>query len=430
MRYDKIDSQLFINNRESFAQQMKPNSVAIFHSNDIMPKSADGTMPFIQHSDMFYLTGVDQEESILVIFPDAKEEQYKEMLFVKETSDLIAIWEGHKLSKSEATEVSGIQSVYWNHQFDGMLRQVIFEAEHIYLPTNEHLRAGPLAVIETQADRFLKRCKELFPLHEYERAAPILHKIRAIKSPLEVAMIQEACTITEKGLRRLLDFVRPGVWEYEIEAELSHEFIRNRSRGFAYDPIIASGFSSCVLHYVSNNQQCKDGDILLMDFGAEYGNYSSDLTRCLPVNGRFSDRQKAVYTAVLNSMKFAKTLLVPGNNLADYTKEVAQFIESELITLGLLDKTDVKNQDPKNPLYRRYFMHGISHHLGLDVHDYGNKYHKFESGMVFTCEPGIYIREESLGIRLENDLVITDQGPVDLMANIPLEVEEIEDLMN
>lgn len=430
MRYDPIDSSLFIENRKRFASQMKPNSVAIFHSNDIMPTSADGTMPFKQHSDIFHLTGVDQEESVLFLFPDAKEDSMKEVLFVRETNEHIAVWEGHKLTKEEATQVSGIETVMWVQSFESVLRTQVFEAEHIYLPTNEHLRAGGLAAIETQIDRFRKRCMEIFPLHEYERAAPIMHRIRAIKSPIEVALIQEACHITEKGFRRLLDFVKPGVWEYEVEAELAHEFLRNRSRGFAYDPIIASGASSCVLHYISNNRQCKDGDLLLMDVGAEYANYSSDMTRCIPVSGRFTDRQKAVYNAVLRTMQAAKAMLLPGNNLTDYTKEVSALVEKELIDLGVLDKHDVAKQDPKNPLYKKYFMHGVSHHLGIDVHDYGNKHHKFEAGMVFTCEPGIYLLDESIGVRLENDILITEHGPVDLMQSIPVEVEEIEELMN
>jgi Xaa-Pro aminopeptidase len=430
MRYQAIDSRLFAENRAHFAQHLRPNSVAVFHSNDILPTSADGTMPFRQHSDIFYLSGIDQEESVLLLFPDNPNESHREVLFVRETSETIAIWEGHKLSKQEATEASGIGTVYWAHEFDSVFRSMVFDAEHIYLNTNEHLRAGGTADVETRDDRFRKSCMAQFPLHRYERSAPILHRLRAVKAPLEVALLQHACDITEKGFRRLLPFVRPGVWEYEIEAELAHEFLRNRSRGFAYDPIIASGASSCVLHYISNDRQCQDGDVLLLDIGAEYANYNADLTRVLPVNGRFSPRQRQVYKAVHRAMQYAISLLVPGNNLTDYTQEVSKFIEQELIGLGLLDKHDVAKQDPKNPLYRKYFMHGVSHHLGLNVHDYGHKRHAFEAGMVFTCEPGIYIREEGIGIRLENDLLITDHGPVDLMRNIPLDIDEIESLMN
>lgn len=430
MRYDPIDSQLFTANRKRFMEHMKPNSIAVFHSNDIYPTSGDGTMPFKQHSDIFYLTGVDQEDSVLLLYPDSPEEGMKEVLFLKETNEHIAIWEGNKLDKEQATNTSGIENVQWVQDFDKAFRTVVFEAEHIYLTTNEHLRAASTAMIETRDDRFRKSCMAQFPLHKYERSAPILHNIRAIKSPLEVALIQEACNITEKGFRRLLDFVKPGVMEYEIEAELSHEFLRNRSKGFAYEPIIASGFSACVLHYLSNNKPCKDGDALLMDIGAEYANYASDMTRVIPVNGKFTELQGKVYDAVHHVMKEAIKMLVPGNNLVDYTAEVGRIMEGQLIDLGLLKKHEVAKQDPKSPLYKKYFMHGVSHHLGVNVHDYGNKFHTFEAGMVFTCEPGIYIREESLGIRLENDILITENGPVDLMSSIPVNREEIEDLMN
>ena len=393
-----------------------------------MPTSADGTMPFRQATDIFYLSGIDQEESILLIYPDAKDESHREILFLRETSEEIEIWEGHKYTREEARQTSGIQAIYWISDFKKIFTTLVFEAEHIYLDTNEHIRAT--VEVETRDLRFLKWCREQYPLHKYERSAPIMHALRAVKSEAEVALIRKACEITEKGFRRLLPFIKPGVMEYEIEAELIHEFIRNRSKGFAYEPIIASGSNACVLHYIENNKPCKDGDILLMDVGAEYANYNSDLTRCVPVNGRFTARQKQVYNAVLRVMKEAKQMLRVGNNWIDYHKEVGKVMEGELIGLGLLDKTDVKNQNPNQPLYKRYFMHGTSHHLGLNVHDYGNKYHVFEAGMVFTCEPGIYIREESLGIRLENDLLITRDGNEDLMATIPLEAEEIEELMN
>ena len=428
MKYHSIDNSLFVGNRERFIKELKPNSIAVFNSNDIMPTNADGTMPFRQNNDLLYLSGVDQEESILVIFPDSINPKHREVLFMKETSEEIAIWEGAKLTKEGATQTSGIQTVYWNSQFEQVFNGMMAEAEHVYLNKNEHLRAS--TKVETRDDRFRTWCRNQYRLHQYERLAPIMNKLRPIKSSIEIDLIQHACNITEKGVRRILDFIKPGVMEYEIEAELMHEFLRNRSRGFAYEPIIASGFNACVLHYIDNNQECKDGDVILMDFGAEYANYASDLTRCFPVNGRFTDRQKDVYNAVLNVMKSATSMLVPGTLHDEYHKEVGKVMESELIGLGLLDKTDVSNQDPNNPLYRKYFMHGTSHHMGLDVHDIENRNRPFEAGMVLTVEPGIYIREESLGIRLENDVLITQNGPDDLMKNIPLEAEEIEDLMN
>jgi len=427
MRYKTIPPQLFVNNRKRFAKELKPGALALFNSNDIMPTSADGTMAFKQQTDFFWLSGVDQEESILLVFPDSKLPEHREILFLRETNEEIAIWEGEKLTKSKAIETSGIQTVYWLSQFKTIFRQLMCECEHVYLSSNEHLRA--VVEVETRDARFVKWCKEAYPLHNYLRVQPIMHKLRAIKSKEEIDLIQEACNITEKGFRRLLNFVKPGVWEYEIEAELIHEFIRNRSKGFAYTPIIASGFNACVLHYIENNKQCKKGDVILLDVAAEYANYASDLTRCLPVSGEFSKRQKDVYNAVLRVMRYASSLLKPGNNIIDYHNAVGKFMEEELIKLKLLSLSDVKKQNPKNPLYKKYFMHGTSHYLGLDVHDYGDRYRKFEAGMVYTCEPGIYIREENLGIRLENDILITKNGNIDLMKNIPIELEEIESLM-
>lgn len=428
MKYAPIPKELFIENRRNLANALLPESLAVFHSNDIMPTNADGTMAFKQNSDLFYLTGADQEESILIICPDARDKKMREILFVKETNEHIATWEGHKLTKQEAQEVSGIQTIYWLSEFEKVFALLAFESENIYLNTNEHTRA--VVEVETRDARFIKYCKEKFPLHNYKRLAPIMHRLRAIKSTWEIFLMKKACQITEKGFRRLLNFVKPGVWEYEIEAELSHEFLRNRSRGFAYTPIIASGKNACVLHYIENNQQCKEGDVILLDVAAEYANYASDLTRCVPVSGRFTQRQKDVYNAVLRVMKAAKIMLVKGNNWDKYHKEVGKMMEIELIGLGLLHKHEVEKQNPDFPLYKKYFMHGTSHFLGLDVHDVGSKYHIFEAGMVFTCEPGIYIPEEGLGIRLENDILITDDGNIDLMENIPIEAEEIEDLMN
>ncbi len=428
MKYLSIDPQLFSENRKRFASTLEPLSIAIFNSNDILPTNADGTMPFRQNSDLFYLSGIDQEESILLIFPDAHDKNHREILFLKETNETIAIWEGHKYTKEEARAASGVKTIYWLNQFNIIFNTLMAEARHVYLNTNEHTRAN--VEIATRDDRFNKWCKEKYPAHTFMRSAPIMHHLRAIKSEQEVKLIQTACDITEKGFRRSLGFIKPGVWEYEIEAEFAHEFLRNRSKGFAYTPIIASGFNACVLHYIENNRQCKDGDVLLMDVAAEYANYASDLTRSVPVSGKFTKRQREVYDAVLRVMKAATGMLVPGNTIDKYHKAVGALMEEELIKLGLLKSADVKAQKPEQPLYKKYFMHGTSHFLGLDVHDVGDKYRPFEPGMVFTCEPGIYIREENLGIRLENDILITNDGPVDLMANIPLEAEEIEDLMN
>ncbi len=428
MRYTKIDSKLFIQNRKQLARLTAPNSIIILHANDILPTNADGVLPFYQNKDLFYLSGIDQEDTMLVMFPDFVEEKFREVLFIKETSELIAIWDGSKLTKEEASKASGIETVYWIHEFDKVVKQLFFEAENIYLNTNEHTRAS--VPILTKERRFVDECKKKYPLHQYHRLAPILSKLRAVKSSIEIDLLQAACNITEQGFRRVLSFVKPGVFEFEIEAEFIHEFVRNRSRGFAYSPIIATGGNACVLHYIDNQDQCQDGDLILFDVGAEYANYNADMTRTIPVNGRYTDRQKAVYNAVLRVMRKAMSLLTPGNNLVDYHEEVGKIMESELIELGLIDRTDVKNQDPKHPLYKKYFMHGTSHHLGLDVHDVGSKYMPFEAGMVFTVEPGIYIREENIGIRLENDVVITSNGVNDLMKTIPIETEEIEELMS
>lgn len=427
MKYTPANPQLYIENRQRFAKKLKPNSLAVFNSNDIMPTSADGTMMFIQNTDIFYLSGIDQEESILVIFPDAKDESNREILFLKETNEHIAVWEGHKYTKQEATATSGIKKIYWMKDFFTVFNALMSQAEYVYLNTNEHTRA--FVEVETRDARFVKFCKERYPLHNYQRSAPIMHELRAIKSKYEVETMQQACNITEKGFRRLLGFVKPGVMEYEIEAELIHEFIRNRSRGFAYGPIIASGASACVLHYTENNKECKAGDVILLDVAAEYGNYASDLTRCIPISGKYTQRQKEVYNAVLRVMRAAIKMLVVGNNFANYNRAVGKLMEEELIGLGLLKANEVANQNPEMPLYKKYFMHGTSHFLGLDVHDVGSFHRTFEAGMVFTCEPGIYIPEEGLGIRLEDDILITESGPVNLMANIPIEADEIEKLM-
>ena len=428
MKYLPIDSSLFVQNRQRFAAELKSNAIAVLNANDVMPTSADGVRSFIQNTDFFYLSGIDEEESILVIFPDTREEKHREILFIKETNDEIATWEGPKYSKEDASKMSGIKTVYWTREFEKIFRGLVFEADMIYLNSNEHLRAD--VSVETRDARFIKWCKRNYPLHEYKRLAPIMHHIRPVKSKMEVELIKQACKITEKAFLRLLGFIRPGIWEFEIEAEIYHEFITNRSRGAAYAPIIASGANTCILHYVNNSRQCQDGDLVLMDFGAEYANYASDLTRTIPVNGKFTSRQKEVYNSVLRVQKEAIQMLTPGNTFETYNKNVGVIMEKELIGLDLLDAKAVKNQNPDDPLYKQYFMHGASHHLGLDVHDLGSRYRKFEEGMVFTCEPGIYIKAEGIGIRLENDILITKDGPVDLMGNIPIEIDEIETLMN
>jgi Xaa-Pro aminopeptidase len=408
---------------------MTANSLAVFNSNDIFPISADSTMPFQQHRDILYLSGVDQEESILVLFPNASNPAHREVLFLKETSDLIAVWEGEKLTKETAFLTSGIKTVYWLQQFPTIFKQLMAEAQGMYLNTNEHLRAN--TEVETREDRFIKQVKQYYPAHQVHKSAPIMHKIRSIKESVELELMQRACKITEAGVRRLLSFIKPGVWEYEIEAELAHEFLRNRSKGFAYTPIVASGKNACVLHYIENNQQCQDGDVILLDVGAEYANYSSDLTRCLPVNGRFTARQKAVYNAVLHVKNEAQKLLVPGTIMAEYHKQVGALMEEQLVGLGLISMEDIKTQNPDWPAYKKYFMHGTSHFLGLDTHDVGIWHEPIAAGMVFTCEPGIYIPEEGLGIRLEDDLVVQSSGaPFNLMGDIPIEAEAIEDLMN
>ena len=428
MKYPPLGKDLYIKNRQRFIEKLPPNSLAVFNSNDIMPTNADGMMRFRQNNDLLYLSGIDQEETILVLFPDFHKEEYREILFLRETNEHIAIWEGHKFTKEEGTEISGIETALWTKDFKSMFNTLMAEAEHVFINMNEHIRA--VVEVETRDARFIKWCQENYPGHNYNRSAPIMHELRAIKAKQEIDTLQKACNITESAFRRVLKFVKPGVLEYEIEAEYLHEFVQNGSSGFAYEPIIASGFNACVLHYVQNNQECKDGDVLLMDVGAEYANYNADMTRSIPVNGKFTERQKNVYNAVLRVKRAAMEMLEPGNTIAVYHEEVGKLMESELVTLGLIDSTDIKNQDPKNPAYKKYFMHGTSHHLGLDVHDVGNIYREMEAGMVFTVEPGIYIRDESLGIRLENDVVITDDGLIDLMANIPIEAEEIEELMN
>lgn len=429
MRYDPIDSTLFIHNREKLNELLKPNSIVVIHANDIMPTNADGTLLLQQNRDLFYFSGVDQEETVLILFPDAKTERDRMILFVRETNEHVAVWEGAKLDKEQATAVSGIERVEWTSAFESTLMTLVPQAEHIYLATNEHIRA--MRTVETRNDRFIKECKERFPLHHFERLAPLTDQLRIIKEPVEVEMLQKACDITEAGFRRVLSFLKPGVGEWEVEAEYLHEFVRSRSRGFAYSPIIGSGKNACVLHYLENDQICQDGDLLLMDVAAEYANWNADMTRTVPVNGKYTPRQRAVYNSVLSVLRQADEILRPGITPQDYHHQVREFMEKELIELGLLDAKEASEQDRKKlPLVSKYYMHGTSHHLGLDVHDVGPFNEPVREGMVFTIEPGIYIPEENLGVRLENDFLIGKDSNVDLMANIPIEADEIEALMN
>ena len=429
MKYHKIDSQLFIKNRKNFASEMKPNSLAIFNSNDTYPISADSTMPFEQHRDIFYLSGVDQEESVLMLFPDCPNKNLREILFVTETNDHIAVWEGAKLTKEMALETSGIKTVYWLQDLEKVLFEMTTYCDTFYINTNEHYRAN--TETETREDRFTKRLLAKYPAHAVAKSNPILQRLRSVKDPIELALMQQACDITGKGFRRILDFIKPGVFEYEIEAELLHEFVRNRSKGFSYTPIIASGNNANVLHYVENNQECKAGDLILFDVAAEYANYKSDLSRTVPVSGTFTKRQKAVYNAVNHVKKEATKMLLPGTLWKEYHVEVGQLMTSELLKLGLLDKADVQNEDKNWPAYKKYFMHGTSHHIGLDTHDYGLLHEPMQANNVFTVEPGIYLPKEGFGVRLEDDVVVQEKGaPINLMGNIPIDADEIEDIMN
>ena len=426
MKYTRLPSAVFTKHRQRFMAKLKPNSIAVFNANDIYPISADSTLPFEQHRDLFYLTGIDQEETILILCPDAKDPKHREMVFVRETNAHIAVWEGHKLTKSEAAAVTGIDHVQWTTDFEASFLELAKQAENIYINTNEHYRAK--VETQTREDRFIEWCKQQFPKKNYEKSNFILQGLRGVKDPEEIAHIQQACDITEKGFRRILGFVKPGVWEFEIEAEFSHEFLSNRSKGFAYTPIIASGANSNVLHYIENSQQCKAGELILMDVGAEYGNYASDMTRTIPVSGRFTPRQRAVYEAVLKVKDEATMLLIPGVLWKDYHVEVGKLMSSALVDLGLLAKKEVSYN---TEAYKKYFMHGTSHHLGLDTHDYGLLDEPMETNMVFTVEPGIYIPYEGFGIRLEDDVVVQATGtPVNLMTNIPIDPDEIEALMN
>lgn len=430
MKYEQLPSALFTENRKRFIAEMAPNSIAIFTSNYEYVWNGDASHDFKQNSNLFWLSGIDQEDSYLVLFPDCPVAEYRECLFLKQTNEHIAVWDGHKYTQAEATATSGIANVFWNDGFLDKLRPIINMAQNIYLSLNENDRfafKSPYAELD-----FAKKIQDLFPLHTYLRAAPTLQRLRSLKTSMELDVTRKAIAISKKGFERIMRFTKPGVWEYQIEAELIHEYLSNRATGHSFHPIVASGASACVLHYVENNKQVKDGDLILVDCGVDYGNYASDMTRCIPANGRFSPRQKEVYNAVLRVMKEARKLLVPGTFLMEYHKVVGQIMEKELVDLGLLSMDDIRNQDPAWPAYKKYFMHGTSHFLGIDVHDVGMRYEQMQAGMVFTCEPGIYIQEEGIGVRIENNILLTDKGPYDLMDEIkmPIEVEEIEEYMN
>lgn len=426
-RYTLLDKQLFIENRKKFAAQLKTKSLAVFQSNPEMPRNGDANFPFKQNSDMFWLTGIDQEDCALVLFPDCPVEAYREALFVRRTSEQIAIWDGHKYTKEEAKAVSGIANIFWMDEFDALMRPVFQFATTLYLNTNENDRASnPFPYKDLM---YAKELRERYPLHQFERSAPIMQRLRSVKSPIEVEYMKHAIEISHKMFKRVLQFVKPGVKEYEIEAEVIHEFIRNGAAGHSFTPIIASGKNACTLHYVDNADTCKDGDLLLLDSGTDYGNYISDMTRVIPVNGKFTPRQKEVYNAVLRVMNEAKKLLKPGVMLMEYHANVCKIMEKELLDLKLITAKDIAEQDPAWPALKKYYMHGTSHFIGLDVHDVGMRYEPMQAGMMFSCEPGIYIPEEGIGIRLENEILITETGCIDLMAHIPIEVDEIEALM-
>lgn len=427
MKHLPLNPKIFIENRKKFMKEMKPNSIAIFNSNDEVPSNGDALYRFQQNSDLYWLCGIEQEDTMVILFPDAPDAKYKEVLVLVRPNEMKEKWDGKRLRANEATALTGIQTIVWLDSLDALLQPWIHLADIIYLNTNENDRKGTL--IETRDYRYAKETMQRYPLHKYERSAKIMRNLRAVKSALEVEVLQTAVDITEKAFRRLLQFIKPGVLEHEIEAELVHEFLRNRARGEAYGSIIASGDNARTLHYISNNAECKDGDLILMDFGANYGGYAADLTRTVPVNGKFTQRQKEIYNACLHLHNYAKGILKPGITILDYHDKVGDEATKIFIKVGLLKKEDVKNEDKNNRAYRKYLYHGISHHLGVDVHDLGTKTEPLKAGMLLTVEPGIYIEEEKMGVRIENNIWLTRNGSIDLMKNIPIEVGEIEKLM-
>lgn len=426
MRYKSIDPDLFRKNREKLEKKLKPNALAVIHANDEMPRNGDQCFVYRQNSDLFYLTGLDQEKCILTLFPNHPVEAMREIVFTVRTNDRMVTWYGHKYTLEQVTEISGVKNVRWLDDFEDTFRDLMARAEFVYLNLNENPRFT--TEVPSRDLRFMQQLRHDYPLHAFERLAPLLTDLRMVKEPEEIEMISRACEITGDAFGRVLNFVKPGVLEYEVEAEISHEFLRNGASGHAYPPIIASGANNCILHYNQNDQVCKDGDLLLLDFGAEYGNYAGDCSRTIPVNGKFSPRQRQVYEAVLRVLRKASRMLVPGTTIDKYHSEICKIVESELIGLGLFSREDVEKQDPENPLFFKYYMHGTSHFMGLDVHDVGSKQHLLRKGMILSCEPAIYIPEEGFGIRLENDILV-DEEPVDLMAHIPIEPDDIEALM-
>ena len=426
MRHPPIDPQLFRSNRANLASLLPPGSLAVVNANDILPTNADGSLRLRQSSDLFYLTGVDQEETILLLCPDAHEEKFREILFLRETSDLIATWEGHKLTKEQARAATGIARVEWLSEFRPIFHRLMCESEHVWLNTNEHKRA--VIEVETREARFVADTQRRYPLHDYQRLARLLHRLRVVKSDTEVSLLRAACATTRAGFERVCRFVRPGVYEMEVEAEFAHEFIR-RVGGFAYNPIIASGKNACVLHYIENDQPCRAGELLLLDVAASHANYNADLTRTIPVNGKFTRRQRQVYDAVLRVLRACSAAATPGKLPKQWQNEAESFIEKELVDLGLLKMAAIRRQSPDQPAFKKYFMHGVGHPLGLDVHDVGHTTEPFAPGWVLTVEPAIYLKEEGFAVRLENDILVQEGGNVDLMADIPIEAEEIETLM-
>jgi len=426
MRYSSVDSKLFVGNRERLKKLLLPNSLAVVNANDVPPTNADGTMAMPPNADLFYLSGIEQEQTILLIYPDADDEKHREVLFLREPTSELEVWEGHKLSKAEARRISGIKHIEWLSEFPHIFHRAMCDSEHVFLNSNEHPRAT--IEVESRDARFAAETKRRYPLHDYQRLARLMHRLRAVKSKSELTLLKHACDLTDKGFRRVLRFVRPGVHEFEIEAEFAHEFIRNGGR-FAYLPIIATGPNACALHYVANATRCEGGDLLLLDVAASYGNYNADMTRTIPVNGRFTRRQRQVYDAVLRVLRASIKGLVPGKKIKDWRAEGEKLIEQELLSLRLLTARDIKRQEPEQSAFKKYFMHGLGHPLGLDVHDLGFTNEPLQAGWVMTCEPAIYIREEGLAVRLENDVLVTENGPVDLMANIPLESDDIEACM-
>ncbi len=426
MRYTPIDKELFRLNRANLKKLLPPQSLAVVNANDILPSNGDAVLPLQQNSDFFYLTGIEQEESLLLLYPDAHEAKHREILFLRQPNPLLETWEGHKLTKEEAKGISGAEEVQWLADFPALFHRLMCECSQVYLNSNEHKRAR--VVVESRDARFIRETRERYPLHDYRRLAPVMHRLRAVKSEVEIALLRKACALTEAGFRRVCRFVKPDVNEMEVEAEFAHEFLRQGGR-FAYNPIIASGLNACALHYLQNDQVCRKGELLLLDVGAGYANYNADMTRTIPVSGRFTRRQKQVYNAVLRVMRAVSKAATPGKLSRDLQTEADQFVEKELVDLGLLTMAEIKKQDPDNKAFRKYFMHGVGHPLGLDVHDLTLTVEPIQAGWVLTVEPGIYIKKEGFGVRLENDILVKEEGNVDLMETIPIEAEEVEGLM-